>query len=58
MLTDDEASYYKWVKKLVEIKDELPEFIAKKCNKIMEQHPFKPVVEAREELFKQIKNEL
>jgi hypothetical protein len=58
ILTDDEASYYKWIKNLVEIKDELPEFIAKKCNKIMEQHPFKPVVEARQELFKQIKNEL
>jgi hypothetical protein len=58
ILTDDEASYYKWIKQLVEAKDQLPEFIANKCNKIMEQHPFKPVVEAREKLFKQIKNEL
>lgn len=58
MLSDDKLSYYKWVKHLVEIKNELPDFITEKCNKIMEQYPFKPVVEARENLFKKYKNEL
>ena len=58
IFTDDEFSYYKWVKKFVEMKDELPELIQNRCDRIMHSHPFQPVIEARENLFKQIKNGL
>jgi glycosyltransferase involved in cell wall biosynthesis len=58
MFTDDDASYYKWIKNFVDNKEQLPELIQNRCDRIMHSHPFQPVVEARQNLFKQIKNGL
>jgi hypothetical protein len=50
MLMDDEMSYYKWLRKLVDMKD-LRTYIQDNCNKVIETYPFKPIIEARENLF-------
>jgi hypothetical protein len=50
MLMDDEMSYYKWLRKLVDMKD-LRTYIQNNCNKVIETYPFKPIIEARENLF-------